>query len=57
MSKTCKICIDYLRKEDERRKWGEFKDKWHWNKHSISRKTDHVFTLAEIICSIYEDFD
>ena len=36
---------------------GEFKDKWHWNKHSISRKTNHVFTLAEIICSIYEDFD
>ena len=33
LSKKCKICIDYHRKEDEKCKKGEFKDEWNWNGH------------------------
>ena len=55
LCKTCKICIDYRRKEDERRKKGELKDEWNWNGHLLRRKTDHVSIPAEIVCSIYED--
>ena len=33
--KVCKICNDYRRKENERRKRSEFKEEWYWNGHLI----------------------
>lgn len=50
LSRVCTICNDYRRKKDERRKKGEFKDKWYWTGHLIKRQVDHV-------CSIYKDSD
>ena len=42
LSKICKNCDDYLRKEHERQKRGEFKDEWHWTEHLVKRKTGHA---------------
>ena len=54
-SKSCKVCKifnDYRRGEkDEKHKRGEFKDEWCQNGHLIRRKTDHVFSPAEIVCT------
>ena len=57
LSKIYKICNDYRGKENERRKRGEFKEKWYSNWHSIRRKTDHVSTPAKAVGSIDDDPD
>ena len=57
LSKICKICNDYRRKEKERRKRGKFKEKWYWNGNSVRRKTDHVSTPAKAVGSIDDDPD
>ena len=33
LSKVCKICNDYRRFVNERRKRGECKEEWYWNGH------------------------
>ena len=38
LSKVCKRCNDYRKFENERRKIGEFKEKWYWNGRLIRRK-------------------
>lgn len=55
LSQLCKICSDYCRKGDERRKRGGFKDEWYQNGHLIKTKTDHVSTPTKIVCSVYGD--
>ena len=37
LSKVYKIFHDYRRKENERRKRGEYKEQWYWNGHLIRR--------------------
>ena len=37
LSTVCKICNNCCRLENERRKRGEFKEEWYWNRHLIRR--------------------
>ena len=37
LSKVCRVCNDYRRLENERRKRGEFTEEWYWNGHLIRR--------------------
>ena len=54
LSKVCKICNNSLRKGVGR---VEFKNEWYKNWHLMIKRTDHVSTLAETVCSTCEDSD
>lgn len=51
LSKTCKIGLDYCRKEDGRYKRGYFKSEWYCNVHIVRIHTGYVSAPAE---SVYD---